>query len=75
MQDSRDGVVQNGGGEGAGCLATKMDVCSRGKESGEVRDSFWRAGARVDGNVRGEGQMAEHGVDDYVVIFFADELG
>ena len=48
---------------------------AEGKRVGEVRDSIWRAGARVDGNVRGEGQMAEHGVDDYVVPFFADELG
>ena len=33
-QDGRDGVVQDGGGEGVGCLATEMDVCGRGKEGG-----------------------------------------
>ena len=55
MQDSRDGVVQDGGGEGVGCFAAEVDVCGGGEEGGEVWDGFWRGGARVDGDVHGKG--------------------
>ncbi len=55
VQDGRDGVVQDGGDEGVGCFAAEVDVCGGGEEGGEVRDGFWQGGARVDGDVRGEG--------------------
>lgn len=51
----RDGIVQNGGGERVGCFAAEVDVCGGREEGGEVRDGVWRDGARVDGDVRGEG--------------------
>lgn len=55
VQDGRDGVVQDGGGECVGCFAAEVDVCGGEEEGVEVRDGFWRGGARVDGDVRGKG--------------------
>jgi len=65
--------VQDGGGEGISCFAVEVDVRGGGEEGGKVWDSFRRGGARVDGDMRGEVEVAEHGVDDCVVPLLVDE--
>ena len=65
--------MQDGGGEGIGCLAAEVDVRSGGEEGGKVWDGFRRGGARVDGDMRGEVKVAEYGVDDFVVPLLVGE--
>lgn len=73
VQEGRGRVVQDGGGEGISCFATEVDVRGGGEEGGKVSDGFPWGGARVDGDMRGEVEVAEHGVDDCVVPLLVDE--